>query len=489
MIAGEQDHGRLEALYEISKLFAHFQNGAQPFDPALSVVARTLPLRSAILIETDAGMSKMIVWPSEGQDDAQVSAVKENMQAAYAYLVGAGSAESLVLSEQPGITKLPRPARFEPNPTRRFIVMPLVVAHHPPFGALQVEAATPLDEADLMFVSAIANHLAIALDRERAWRREITRRQYAEENQIRAETTRAVAERRRVVEQTLKEKYEALAAENAQLYEKARRAVQAREQILAVVSHDLKNPLAAIAMTADTLAKVQVPEERRRGLPYAVARIQRAAQKMERLVEDLLDFASIEAGQLALWMQLEDPGPMLHETIASFDGAAQRKRLVVTAEVESNLPKIYCDRDRVLQILSNLVGNATQTVARGGFVKLRLQARERELLFSVSDDGPGICEEDVTHLFERYWRSGEVQYKGTGLGLAIAGGLVSAHGGRIWAESQVGHGATFFFTVPVLVGARPKTTDDLVQNGYPALAGDAAVERRMRRREPPSKRD
>ena len=120
----------------------------------------------------------------------------------------------------------------------------------------------------------------------------------------------------------------------------------------------------------------------------------------------------------------------------------------MTADVEPHLPKVYCDRDRILQVLSNLVGNATKATAEGGHITLRVEARGHELLFAVSDDGPGISEEDVKHLFERYWRSGEAEYKGTGLGLAIARGIVSAHGGRIWVESELGHGATFLFTVP-----------------------------------------
>jgi signal transduction histidine kinase len=456
MSALEQANRRLADLYEISKLFASFENVEQVFAPVLDIAMRTLPLRSAILMEAEGGRSKMTVWPSEGQDSEQMRAVKEHVEAAYAYLVGAASTQSLNLSQQVGMTARPQPAGTEGNLAKRFIVIPLVVAHRPPFGALQLEGAQPLDKTDLIFVNAIANQLAIALDRDRAWRRDITLREHAEEGRAHAEDRRthaedrrlhaeergATAEQERITAESSSDKYEALADENARLYEQAQQAVRMREQILAIVSHDLRNPLGTILMTTDALAKRGV-------LPQAVGRIQRAAERMRRLIEDLLDFASIEAGRLAIKRQPQDPGSMVQETLASLEGVAQEKGLQLTADIEPHLPKVYCDRDRILQVLSNLVDNAAKVTAEGGHIALRVETRGHELLFEVSDSGPGISEEDVKHLFERYWRSGEAQYTGTGLGLAIASGIVSAHGGRIWAESVLGRGATFFFTVPV----------------------------------------
>ncbi len=413
MRSSRQAHQRLEQLYEVNKLFATFENVEQIFEPTLGIVTRTLPLRSAILIKVDDDRSKMIVWPSEGQNSGHMRTVKQHLQAAYAYLVGAASTVSR--------------AGTEANLAKKFIVIPLVVAHHPPFGALQLEGVQPFDKADLIFVNAIANQLAIALDRDRRRRRDITRREIAERS---------------------REKYQALADENARLYEQARQAVREREQILAIVSHDLKNPLGTILMTTATLAKRGISKERRRELPQAVGRIQRSAERMQRLIEDLLDFASIEAGRVAIKPQPHDPVSMIHETLACFESVSQETQLRLTADVEPDLPAISCDRDRILQVLSNLVDNAIKATAEGGQIVVRAEARGHELLFAVSDDGPGISEEDAKHLFERYWRSDEANYQGTGLGLAIAGGIVSAHGGRIWAESELGRGATFLFTVP-----------------------------------------
>jgi signal transduction histidine kinase len=418
---------RLEQLLAISKLFASFENVAQTFDPALDIVAQTLPLRSAILIETHDGHLQMFTSPSPGQSPEHIQAVKQHAVTAYKYLSGIASDTPLELAEQEGMTTPPPQPETEEgsdeNLATRLIVIPLVVAHRAPFGVLQLEGARALDKADLMFVNAIANQLAIALDRDHAWRLDISRRQDAE----------------------------AMAAENARLYQEAQRAVVMRARILAVVSHDLRNPLGAILLTMEGLQS-NPPDERRHELPQAIARIRRASERMLRLIDDLLDVASIEAGRLAIERGAHDAGQILQETLASFESIATEKRLRMTAEVQPNLPKAFCDRDRILQVVANLVGNATQVTAKGGQVTLRVEAAGRELLFSVADDGPGIAEEDVAHLFESYWRSHDVGYKGTGLGLAIARGIVEAHGGRIWPESTLGRGATFRFTIPIAEG-------------------------------------
>ena len=439
---------RLEHLYEISKLFASFENIDQTFEPVLGIVAKALPLRSAVLIEAENGWSKMVVWCSEGQSAEQQRAVRAHVEGAYRYLVGAGSTESLDLRELAGKTALPRSIETDARLGKRSIVIPLVVPNRPPFGALGLEGARPLDEADLMFVNTITNQLAMALDRKRAWQADIARREHAEQAQTYAEEMKAEAERQRATAEGLLEKFEALAADNATLYRQELQAVRVREQILAIVSHDLRNPLGTILLTTATLGKRAVAEERRRGLPLALGRIKRAAERMQRLIEDLLDFASIETGRLAIDRDLHDPSGIIDETLASFETVAQESQLLLTADVEPHLPQISCDRDRILQVLSNLVGNAAKVTAAGGHITLRVEAREMELWFSVADDGPGIGEDDLKHLFERYWRSDEVQYKGTGLGLAIAAGIVAAHGGKIWAQSQLGHGATFWFSMP-----------------------------------------
>ena len=453
VIGPEQAHLRLQHLYEISKLFASFENIEATVDPALIIATKTLPLRSAILTEAEDGRSTRVVWHSEGLSAQQLQTTREHADAAHTYLVGAAPAETRDLSERAGKTSWPRRAEPEGALGRRFIIIPLVVPHGPPFGTLALEGARVLDKTDLMFANAIANQLAIALDRDRSWQRDIARREQAEQERTQAEAKGASVERDLVLVDALLEKSEALAADNARLFREAQEAVRGREQILAIVSHDLRNPLGTILLTAGVLSKKVVENERRRGLPLAVGRIKRAAERMLRLIEDLLDFASIEAGRLAIHRQWHDPGGMIDETLTSFESALQEKRLQLTAEIQPDLPQASCDRDRILQVLSNLVGNATKVAEDGGHITLRAEARENEILFTVADDGPGVAQEDLTHLFERYWRSEGTQYKGTGLGLAIAGGIVAAHGGRIWAESELGKGATFRFTVPTTAPA------------------------------------
>jgi signal transduction histidine kinase len=448
LIGLKQAHLRLQHLYAISKLFTNSENIEQPLDPALVILTKTLPLRSAILIEIYDQRCQMTVWSSEGADPKQMSAVEEHARVACSYLVGTVSSESLPINVQPGTTWLPRPTVVADGRAENFINIPLVVARRPPFGALQLEGARRLDEMDLMFINAIANQLAIALDRHRAWQRDISRLEYAEERRGHAEATRAAAEAARLVAEQSREKYALLAAENSKLYEQAQQAVRAREEILTMVSHDLKSPLGTIFLTTSLLPQEGTAGDWPKGLPAAVSRIRRSANSMLRLIEDLLDFASIEAGHLAIKCQPQEVGSLIQETLTSFDDVAREKQLRLTAEVEPQLPTVLCDRERILQVLSNLVSNACKVTAEAGQITLRVAARGHDISFAVSDTGPGISEDDAKHLFERYWRSSNIAYKGTGLGLAIVSAVVSAHRGKIWVESELGHGATLFFTLP-----------------------------------------
>ena len=434
-------NGRLACLYEISRLFATFTNVEKTFAPVLEIASGTLPLRSAVLVEARERDAHMFVWASAGQTAEHMRAVTAHVQRAHRYLVGAPSAGPDQVFAQTDMPPLAAPPGADPATPHRLIVLPLVVANRLPFGAFQIEGAGTLDETDLMFVNSVANQLAVALDRDHAWREEIARREQAEDGLAESEIRELDTDRHRLDAEAASGQFQALAAENARLCEEARQAVRVREQILAIVSHDLRNPLSTILMTAGSLAKKGV-------MPEAVARIRRAADRMLRLIEDLLDFASLEVGIMAIKVRPEDAGAIICETAAGFEAALKARGLELTTEVEPLLPPASCDRDRVLQVLSNLVGNASKATPPGGHIALGVAARGSELAFWVSDDGPGISEDDVTHLFERYWRSGQAEYRGTGLGLAISRGLVVAHGGRLWVETELGQGATFFFTNP-----------------------------------------
>jgi signal transduction histidine kinase len=243
-------------------------------------------------------------------------------------------------------------------------------------------------------------------------------------------------------------RHSATAIEHARLYEEARHAVALREQTLAMVSHDLRSPLATIVMASSMLHDEETTPLNMRSRILAAEKIQTAAERMDRMINDLLDFASIAAGRLSITMKQHDVAGVIAESVASFDALATRRNVALTGEVDPQLSTIDCDRDRIVQVLANLVGNALKSVKSGDSVTVRAAAGDREVMFSVVDTGPGIAAANQKRLFERYWRSPDANYKGTGLGLAIARGLVEAHRGRLWVDSELGRGAAFHFTIP-----------------------------------------
>jgi signal transduction histidine kinase len=140
--------------------------------------------------------------------------------------------------------------------------------------------------------------------------------------------------------------------------------------------------------------------------------------------------------------------PLVREAIESHRPAAAVRALRLDDALTSEVFDLECDRGRVLQVFGNLIGNAIKFTPKGGAVTVRAERRGEEMLFSVADTGPGISLDEVSHVFDRYWQTKKTARLGTGLGLSIAKGLVEAHGGRIWVESTLGQGATFFFTIP-----------------------------------------
>ncbi|WP_437731243.1 ATP-binding protein [Sorangium sp. So ce1335] len=244
----------------------------------------------------------------------------------------------------------------------------------------------------------------------------------------------------------------ALAADNARLYEAAQRAIELRDNVLATVSHDLRNPLSAIITAAAIMTKRAAARPGDRSDTKAIQAIQRSAHRMDRLIHDLLDFASLRAGRLELRRQPQDPREIGREAVETFEPQAQEKGVRLVAASDDDVPVVVCDRDRVLQVLSNLLSNAIKVTGAQGSITVRCERREEHVAFSVADTGPGIPEDELPYLFERFWRGQRNGYKGTGLGLAIARELVVAHGGIIGVESRVGVGTTFRFTIPLRGG-------------------------------------
>jgi PAS domain S-box-containing protein len=252
----------------------------------------------------------------------------------------------------------------------------------------------------------------------------------------------------------------ALAIDNARLYERAQRAVLAREDMLSFVSHDLRNPLMGIQLTAELLLKGQRGgEERRRGWKQ-LERIRRGVQQMRRMIDDLLDISSLDAGRLPFTIGAHDAARMFDDAAMMLAPLAEEKNVVLTFDFEpGHRGDLYirCDRDRVIQVLSNLIGNAVKFTPAGGAIKIAAGRAGNQALFTVSDSGPGIPPMLRPHIFERYWQAEETARNGRGLGLFIAKGLVEAQGGAIWVDSLAGDGATFSFTLPLASAAEVAT--------------------------------
>lgn len=241
----------------------------------------------------------------------------------------------------------------------------------------------------------------------------------------------------------------AMAVDNAILYREARRAVEAREQILRVVSHDLRNPLVAVLAHADLLRdEAEAPAAARAEWAGVV---RGAAEQMNRMIGDLIDVHQLQAGHLSIHLGTVYARPLLLEAVAMFRPLAQERGVWLAAEPAEGLPPVHADRDRVLQVLSNLLGNALRLVPRGGSVVVRAECGGGAALrFAVADTGPGVPADELPHVFEPFRRGRHAGRAGLGLGLSIARGIVEAHGGRIWAESREGGGSVFAFELPVV---------------------------------------
>jgi signal transduction histidine kinase len=221
---------------------------------------------------------------------------------------------------------------------------------------------------------------------------------------------------------------------------RADEAARAREQMLAVVAHDLRNPLAAIAWNTSALAQASAdPKMRRR-----VAAIEQSARRMDTLISDLVEATRLEHGGVQLTLAAEDVDGIVQETAEMFGPAARDKGLTIEARPAGGLTAM-CDRERVMQVLGNLVGNALRFTPEGGRITLRTEPQQDRVRFEVQDTGAGIPSQDLPHIFERYWNSDR---KGSGLGLYIAQNLVHAHGGQIGVDTRLGQGSTFFFMLP-----------------------------------------
>ena len=232
--------------------------------------------------------------------------------------------------------------------------------------------------------------------------------------------------------------------ERRRVNEQLQRAIQARDEMLAVVTHDLRNPLNAIALITQILFQSDLPQEE---VTKQLVTLKRLTFQMSDLIRDLLDAALIDSGGVRIERSREDLGAVSADAIETLRPLAAERGLQIRAEGFAGLPEVLVDRKRIQQVISNLVANAIKFTSSGEIV-VRAADRATEVVVSVADTGRGIPSEDLARVFERYWKGRQDDDSGAGLGLAIAKGLVEAHGGRMWVESEEGKGATFSFTLP-----------------------------------------
>ncbi len=270
----------------------------------------------------------------------------------------------------------------------------------------------------------------------------------------------------------------ALEVENARLYRtaqeaqrRAEQATRAREEVLGFVAHDLRNPLSASNMHIGKLLTTGLPEAERRKHLQA---IRECTASMDHLIQDLLDVTRLAAGGISVEPEPLAPGALLAEAASMLGVVADAAGISLCREVCGDPPAVLANRERVLQVLSNLVGNAIKFTPTEGTIRLRAMACGEAVRFSVSDTGSGIAEEDLSRVFDRFWHARDGRGAGAGLGLAIARGIVEAHGGRIWVESRVGAGSTFHFTLPATPEPAVPRGGDPVRAGSPAALTEAA---------------
>jgi signal transduction histidine kinase len=570
-----RSHQHLQHLYEVSTVLTRFQTVEKTVPEVVDVLARSLPLRSAIFILEAAGGVRMIAWQAEGSSAARLHAAKAHAQRTYRYLV---SSRADLERDQAAARPLP-PSGPAVN---GFVLLPLVVGRDPIFGALQVEAGV-LGEEDVVFLNALVNQLAIAIERQAAidarhanaelrereqrvladvsaaigsslerldvqaalaralvpqladlcvleemaddgaiLRREVAAAGEAEQPVLaelvrrlqprallRATHAQVSASRRPVLAADVADLEEeagelraagvqslicvpllirgrtlgvltlaaagsgrrysahdlvlaeelarrgAIALDNAHLYEQARQATEARDNMLAVVSHDLRTPLSVILMNIGVLLKARPWKDEQRS-SRQLEFVQRSAIRMRGMIEDLLDAASIESGQFSMKLKQLAVAPLVSEALGTLRPLAEGKSVQLAGDVAPGLPTILADEARLQQVLANVVGNAIKFTPAGGAILLNVARSGDMVTFTVADTGPGIPQEDLPHVFDRYWKGGR---QGTGLGLFIVKRIVEAHGGRVWVESHVGEGSAFSFTIPVMPSPRDREED------------------------------
>jgi protein-histidine pros-kinase len=236
--------------------------------------------------------------------------------------------------------------------------------------------------------------------------------------------------------------------ESKRLQREREQAIKAREELLSLVSHDLQNAVNVLVLNTLLLLRTHATNEREAGMQRYGRIVHDAAVSMGRLIRDLIDARQIEGGRFGVSRQPEDVPALVAEVVESLQALAAQKSIVLAAEIEPGLGEALCDRERIYQVLNNLIGNAIKFTPDGGRIQVEARNVDGAIRIGVVDSGPGIPAEDAPYVFDRHWQGeGNARRRGTGLGLYIVKAIVEAHRGRIWVENRPESGAGFYFTL------------------------------------------
>ena len=238
-----------------------------------------------------------------------------------------------------------------------------------------------------------------------------------------------------------------LSIENARLFDEAQRAIKLRDNVLTIVSHDLKNPVTTLALVGHALLRSTEIDSSK--LKDFAGKIQRAVDRMLALINDLLDLSKIQSGTFSIEPEVERLSGVLTPVMESIRILSDAKHQTLELDVSPDLPTVRVDAHRISQVVANLLGNAIKFTPEGGRIRVTARLECNAVLVCVSDNGPGISPEDRRKVFDWFFQAKETGQMGTGLGLSIAKGIVEAHGGSIWVESELGKGSSFSFSLPL----------------------------------------
>jgi len=237
------------------------------------------------------------------------------------------------------------------------------------------------------------------------------------------------------------------------LEEQRDQALKAREELVAVVSHELKNPLTTITSSLDLMKRVMPSDKYSEKMLKLFHNIYEATRRMARITSDLIDVSKIEAGHFPLELAPIEVSLLVDEVVTLSQPLALDKSIRIEKNISKEVSVVICDRDRIVQSLLNLLNNAIKFTAEGGTIRVEVDRVDDQIRFKIRDTGCGISKDQLPHVFERFWQAKHRQYLGSGLGLYITKGIVQMHGGKVGVESKSGEGSLFYFTLPIASAA------------------------------------